>query len=335
MPVERGSLLGPYQIQFRLGGGGMGEVWRALDTRSGREVAIKVISEQAGYDPDLRSRFLSEAKASSALHHPNILEVYEVGESPAGPYIVMEYVDGGTVRSLLNDGPLPLAQAVDIAMQAADGVANAHGAGIVHRDLKPDNLMITSGGVVKILDFGLARSLRPEDAADGGRTAAGMIVGTAAYVSPEQLRGEKATERSDVFALGVRALRDGDGGEPLPAQQPDRDVQRDPPRRTAAARRESSRALRRSSRGRSIGPSRSAPRIVTRPRRISPRTCAAFTPSRTSGRPRRFYPKTRPPRLPATSPRSWWPAAWPRSCSERFSTSGAAVGSAAGSTLNR
>jgi serine/threonine-protein kinase len=220
MPVERGSSLGPYQIQFRLGGGGMGEVWRALDTRSGREVAIKVISEQAGYDPDLRSRFLSEAKASSALHHPNILAVHEVGESPAGPYIVMEYVDGGTVRSLLNDGRLALAQAVDIAMQAADGVASAHGAGIVHRDLKPENLMITSAGVVKILDFGLARSLRPEDAADGGRTAAGMIVGTAAYVSPEQLRGEKATERSDVFALGVVLFEMATGENPFQRNNP-------------------------------------------------------------------------------------------------------------------
>lgn len=215
MPVERGSSLGPYQIQFRLGGGGMGEVWRALDTRSGREVAIKVISEQAGDDPDLRSRFLSEAKASSALNHPNILAVHEVGESAAGPYIVMEYVDGGTVRSLLHDGRLTVAQAVDIAMQAAEGVTNAHEAGFIHRDLKPENLMITSGGVVKILDFGLARSLRPEDAADGGRTAAGMIVGTAAYVSPEQLRGERATERSDIFALGVVLYEMATGENPF------------------------------------------------------------------------------------------------------------------------
>lgn len=215
MPVERGSSLGPYQIQFRLGGGGMGEVWRALDTRSGREVAIKVISEQAGDDPDLRSRFLSEAKASSALNHPNILAVHEVGESAAGPYIVMEYVDGGTVRSLLHDGRLTVAQAVDIAMQAAEGVTNAHEAGFIHRDLKPENLMVTSGGVVKILDFGLARSLRPEDAADGGRTAAGMIVGTEAYVSPEQLRGEKATERSDIFALGVVLYEMATGENPF------------------------------------------------------------------------------------------------------------------------
>jgi serine/threonine protein kinase len=220
MPVERGSSLGPYQIQFRLGAGGMGEVWRALDTRSGREVAVKVISQQAASDPDLLSRFLSEAKAASALHHPNILAVHDVGESPAGPYIVMEFVDGGTVRSLLMNGRLPVAQAVEIAMQAAEGVANAHEAGIVHRDLKPDNLMITSDGVVKILDFGLARSLRPEDAAEGGRTAAGMIVGTAAYVSPEQLRGEKATERSDVFALGVVLFEMATGENPFQRNNP-------------------------------------------------------------------------------------------------------------------
>jgi serine/threonine-protein kinase len=220
MPVERGSSLGPYQIQFRLGSGGMGEVWRARDTRSGREVAIKVISQQAVGNPDLLRRFVSEAKAASALHHPNILTVHEIGESVSGPYIVMEFVDGGTVRSLLNDGPLPVAQAVNIAMQAADGVASAHGAGIVHRDLKPENLMITSTGVVKILDFGLARSLRPEDAADGGRTAAGMIVGTAAYVSPEQLRGEKATERSDVFALGVVLFEMATGENPFQRSNP-------------------------------------------------------------------------------------------------------------------
>jgi serine/threonine protein kinase len=220
MPVERGSSLGPYQIQFRLGAGGMGEVWRARDTRSGREVAIKVISPEAVGDPDRLSRFVSEAKAAMALQHPNILTVHEIGESASGPYIVMEFVDGGTVRSLLNDGPLPVAQAVDIAMQAADGVASAHGAGIVHRDLKPDNLMITSAGVVKILDFGLARSLRPEDAADGGRTAAGMIVGTAAYVSPEQLRGEKATERSDVFALGVVLFEMATGENPFQRSNP-------------------------------------------------------------------------------------------------------------------
>ena len=219
MPVERGSSLGPYQIQFRLGSGGMGEVWRARDTRSGREVAIKVISPQAAGDPDLLSRFLSEAKSAAGLRHPNILEIQEVGESPWGPYIVMEFVDGGTVRSLLNDGRLPVAQAVDIAMQAAEGVASAHGAGIVHRDLKPENLMITSSGVVKILDFGLAKSLKP-DATGEGRTAAGMIVGTAAYVSPEQLRGAKATERSDVFALGVVLFEMTTGENPFQRSNP-------------------------------------------------------------------------------------------------------------------
>jgi eukaryotic-like serine/threonine-protein kinase len=219
MTVERGSSLGAYQIQFLLGSGGMGEVWRARDTRTGREVAIKVISSQAAGDPDLLARFLSEAKATSALRHPNILEVLEVGDRPA-PYIVMEYVDGGTVRSLLNDGRLPVAQAVDIARQAAEGVASAHAAGIVHRDLKPENLMITSAGVVKILDFGLAKSMRPEDAAGGGRTATGMIIGTAAYVSPEQLRGAKATERSDVFALGLVLFEMTTGENPFQRNNP-------------------------------------------------------------------------------------------------------------------
>jgi serine/threonine-protein kinase len=220
MPVERGSSLGPYQIQFLLGSGGMGEVWRARDTRSGREVAIKVLSPQAAGNADSLRRFVTEARAASALVHPNILTVYEVGESPIGPYIVMEYVDGGTVRSLLNDGALPVAKAVDIGMQAAEGVAHAHAAGIVHRDLKPENLMITSAGVVKILDFGLAKSLNPEDAADAAKTAAGMIIGTAAYVSPEQLRGGKATERSDVFALGVVLFEMATGENPFQRSNP-------------------------------------------------------------------------------------------------------------------
>lgn len=204
MALARGSSIGPYQILFRLGSGGMGEVYRARDTRIGRDVAIKVLSEEAVRDRDRTRRFAMESRAASALNHPNILAVHEVGESEFGPYIVTEFVDGDTVRSLLTEGPLPLERAIDFAVQAAEGVASAHGAGMVHRDLKPENLMVDRQGVVKILDFGLARSLRPEDGfGDAGHTAAGMVVGTAGYLSPEQLRGEKADERSDVFALGI------------------------------------------------------------------------------------------------------------------------------------
>ena len=220
--VERGATIGHYQVLFRLGSGGMGEVWRGRDTRDNREVAIKVLSREAAQDPERMKRFAMEAKATSALKHPNILEVYEVGEYPDSPYLVTEYVDGATVRNLLNEGPLPLARAVDIAMQAADGVANAHGLGMVHRDLKPENLMVDRNGVVKILDFGLAKNLRPGGfgAGDEAKTAAGMIVGTAGYLSPEQLRGEKASERSDVFALGLVLYEMATGDNPFRRNSP-------------------------------------------------------------------------------------------------------------------
>jgi serine/threonine protein kinase len=219
MPLERGNSIGSYRVLFRLGSGGMGEVWKGQDTRSGREVAIKVLSPEAVQDSDRMRRFAMEANATSALDHPNILAVYEVGQSEAGPYIVTEYVDGDTVRSLLMSGPLPLARALDIAAQAAEGVANAHGAGVIHRDLKPENLMVRRDGSVKILDFGLAKLLRPGESSGGigveGLTAAGMVIGTAGYLSPEQLRGDKASERSDVFALGVVLYEMATGENPF------------------------------------------------------------------------------------------------------------------------
>ena len=202
MPLERGGFSGSHQLLYRLGSGGMGEVWKGR-TASGGDVAIKVLNVDAARDPDRVARFVMEAKAASSLKHPNILAVHEVGQSEAGPYIVMEYVDGDTVRSLLSNGPLPISQALDVAAQAADGVAHAHAGGVVHRDLKPENLMVRRDGSVKILDFGLAKLLHPEGSGNTARTAVGMVVGSAGYLSPEQLRGDKATERSDVFSLGV------------------------------------------------------------------------------------------------------------------------------------
>jgi eukaryotic-like serine/threonine-protein kinase len=215
MSLERGGSLGSYRLLFRLGSGGMGEVWKARDTGTGRDVAIKVLNPGAAGDPDRLARFVMEAKAASSLQHPNILAIHEVGESSAGPYIVMEYVDGDTVRSLLSSGSLPLSQAVNIVTQAADGVAHAHARGIVHRDLKPENLMVARNGSVKILDFGLAKLLHPEGSGDTARTAAGMVVGSAGYLSPEQLRGEKASERSDVFSLGVVFYEMATGANPF------------------------------------------------------------------------------------------------------------------------
>lgn len=185
----------------------MGEVWRGRDERDGREVAIKVLSEESARDPDRMKRFATEARAASGLEHPNILAVHEIGESEHGPYLVTEFVDGDTVRSLLGQGKVPVRRAVDIAAQAAEGIGHAHAAGIAHRDVKPENLMVRRDGVVKILDFGLARLFRPGgasgDPGDFARTATGMIIGSAGYLSPEQLRGDKADGRSDVFALGV------------------------------------------------------------------------------------------------------------------------------------
>lgn len=185
----------------------MGEVWRGRDERDGTDVAIKVLTEESARDPDRMKRFATEARAASGLEHRNILAIHEIGESEHGPYLVTEFVEGDTVRSLLAEGPLPLARALDIAVQASEGIGHAHEAGIAHRDVKPENLIVRRDGVVKILDFGLARLFRPGglsgDAGEFARTATGMILGTAGYLSPEQLRGEKADGRSDVFALGI------------------------------------------------------------------------------------------------------------------------------------
>lgn len=220
MALERGSSIGTYRVLFRLGSGGMGEVWRGRDESSGRDVAIKVLTPAAVGDPDRMRRFAMEAQAASQLNHPSILTIYEVGESEAGPYLVTEYVEGATVRNLLNDGPLPLGRAVGVALQAAEGVGIAHEVGIIHRDLKPENLMVNREGQVKILDFGLAKLVRPgevseENALNVAHTATGMIIGTAGYLAPEQLIGGKASERSDVFALGVVLYEMATGDNPF------------------------------------------------------------------------------------------------------------------------
>ena len=222
--ISRGTSLGHYRILFRLGGGGMGEVWRGRDERDGADVAIKVLSEESARDPDRMKRFATEARAAAGLRHRNILAIHEIGESEHGPYLVTEFVDGDTVRALLAEGPLPLARALDIAIQASEGIGHAHAAGIAHRDVKPENLIVRRDGVVKILDFGLARLFGAGavsgDAGDFARTATGMILGTAGYLSPEQLRGEKADGRSDVFALGVVLYEMLSGSNPFQRTNP-------------------------------------------------------------------------------------------------------------------
>jgi TolB-like protein/Tfp pilus assembly protein PilF len=199
-----GVRLGPYEIVGLLGSGGMGEVYRARDSRLGREVAVKRIREAAG-QPDLRRRFEQEARAAGALNHPNLLAVYDVGDALGMPYVVTELLEGATLRGRLADGPLPLAECLGQARQIAAGLAAAHDKGIVHRDLKPENLFVTRDGHVKILDFGLAKQVAPgsTDTKEPSLTRTGFILGTLGYTSPEQLRGEPADPRSDVFAFGA------------------------------------------------------------------------------------------------------------------------------------
>jgi hypothetical protein len=208
MPLGAGARLGPYEVISPLGAGGMGEVYRARDSRLGREVALKVIAAGRELDTRRLRRFADEARAAGALNHPNVLTVFDTGLDWDPPYVVFELLEGFTLRHSLMRGPLPARKAVDYAAQVCDGLAAAHEKGIVHRDLKPENLFVTRDGRVKILDFGLAR-LDDSAGADAPgsstptATAPGMLLGTAAYMSPEQARGGTADSRSDIFALGA------------------------------------------------------------------------------------------------------------------------------------
>jgi len=205
-----GATIGAYEVVAKLGEGGMGAVYRARDTRLGRDVAIKVLPADAVADKARLARFESEAKAVSALNHPNIVTLYEVGTSSTGPYLVLELVDGESLREIIARGPVALRRLLDLGAQIAAGLAKAHAAGVVHRDLKPDNVMVTRDGFAKILDFGLARLVWPDeglnasdDTATFVQTASGVILGTLGYLSPEQASGKPADFRADEFALGA------------------------------------------------------------------------------------------------------------------------------------
>src|SRR4029453_5232416 len=161
MTFPPGTRLGPYEIVTVLGAGGMGEVYKARDTAPGREVGVKTLPSLAASDPERRARFEQEARSASALNHPNIITILDIGDAEGTSYIPMEFVGGPPVRELLAAGPLPPRKVLDIAVQAAEGLAKAHAAGIVHRDLKPDNLMVSKDGFVKVLDFGLAKLVTP------------------------------------------------------------------------------------------------------------------------------------------------------------------------------
>ncbi len=209
MTLPAGTRLGPYEILAPLGAGGMGEVYRARDTRLGRELALKVLPEALAQDRDRLLRFEQEARAASALNHPNIVTIHDIGRDSETAYIAMELVDGRTLRELTASGPLPLRRILNVASQIADGLSKAHGAGIVHRDLKPENVMVTKDGFVKILDFGLAKLVEPESGEVSAmptlahpETQPGTVLGTVAYMSPEQASGEALDFRSDQFSLG-------------------------------------------------------------------------------------------------------------------------------------
>jgi Tol biopolymer transport system component len=210
MTLNAGARLGPYEIIEPLGAGGMGEVYRAADPRLRREVAIKVLPSAVSSDPGRLRRFEQEALAAASLNHPNILAVYDVGTDTDVPYVVSELLTGATLRQALGDGALPVRKALGYAAQMAHGLAAAHDKGITHRDLKPENVFVTKDGRVKILDFGLAKLVAPSSSAGASqmKTAAaltdpGMIVGTPGYMSPEQVRGEIADHRSDIFAFAL------------------------------------------------------------------------------------------------------------------------------------
>ena len=205
-----GRTLKNYVVEELLGKGGMGSVYRARDTDLERFVAIKVLSPELMRHPELQRRFLHEAKAASAVNHPAIAQIYEIESDGDLTFIVMEYVDGSTVRKLAERGELDVLSAVEIGIQVADALARAHGAGIVHRDIKSDNIMVTRDGHPKVLDFGLAKLLPTESsdpnvtvAASLNMTQAGTVLGTIAYMSPEQARGQSVDHRSDIFSIGV------------------------------------------------------------------------------------------------------------------------------------
>ena len=207
MALAAGTRLGPYEVVGPLGAGGMGEVYRARDSRLDREVAIKVLPESVSGDADRRARFEREAKAVAALSHPNILAIHDIGEQQGVTYAVTELLHGETVRERLNRGALPSRKAIDIAGQIARGLAAAHARGIVHRDLKPENIFLLEDGHVKILDFGLARQAIASAGSGATETVAatdpGTVMGTVGYMAPEQVRGEAVDSRTDLFALGA------------------------------------------------------------------------------------------------------------------------------------
>src|SRR5512136_2852631 len=213
MALSSGARLGPYEIQAAIGAGGMGEAYKARDTRLDRSVAIKVLPPAFSADPERRARFEREAKTIAGLNHPHICTLHDVGEHEGSTFLVMEHLTGETLAQRLEKGPLPLEQALSVATEIADALSAAHRQGVIHRDLKPGNVMLTKGGA-KLLDFGLAKlkghgerpaaaHLESAPTQSTPLTGEGMIVGTLQYMAPEQLEGKLADARTDLWALGA------------------------------------------------------------------------------------------------------------------------------------
>ena len=218
MSIAAGTKLGRYEIRSKIGEGGMGEVYLALDTKLDRKVALKILPAEVAAHHDRMRRFVQEAKAASALNHPNIITIYEIDESDGGTpgkrvhFIASEFIDGETLRQRMRKKPMKLGEVLDVAAQIAGALAAAHAAGIIHRDIKPENIMIRRDGIVKVLDFGLAKlteqrtlsALDPEAATlVPVKTDPRVVMGTAVYMSPEQARGLKVDARTDIFSLGI------------------------------------------------------------------------------------------------------------------------------------
>src|SRR5688572_14847078 len=210
MALERATRVGHYEITAKLGEGGMGEVYRAQDSKLQRDVAIKVLPADFAADPERLARFEREAKVLASLNHPNIASIYGLEESGGVRALVMELVEGPTLAERIEQGPLPLDETLVVARQIAEALEAAHERGVVHRDLKPANVKLSLDGRVKVLDFGLAKALDPQSSADlaasptitAMATRHGVILGTAAYMSPEQARGQAVDKRSDIWAFG-------------------------------------------------------------------------------------------------------------------------------------
>ena len=217
MTIEPGRRLGPYEIVEPLGAGGMGEVYRAKDTRLGREVAIKALPDEFARDPERLARFEREARLLASLHHSNIAGIHGLEVADGHRYLVLEYVEGETLAARIRRGPIPVEETIDIARGIAAALEVAHESGVVHRDLKPGNVMLTSAGDVKVLDFGLAKGadiagsesstdLSASPTRTHAVTTAGVILGTAAYMSPEQARGKPVDKRTDIWAFGLSLI---------------------------------------------------------------------------------------------------------------------------------